>query len=364
MRSDIQSAKHPSGRNRFGLESPLEAAPPTSEMTRANPAKEILLVIVPGYSLLSLGCLAEPLSFARTIPSIEPFMLSVYDLGDESQGVPQGLRVAGVLGHEDLDARILMRPTPEAIFFCCGFDVPVASRETLRRFMRQSRRACIPIYGIGAATWALAEAGLLRGRKGVVHWSSLSAFKERNYDSDPLAKLYHTDHQVSTCAGELATLDLVISFARQTFGKAVMDQICDRFLVSRPRGPEADQPVVHASLLRYAPRIVRDTVDKMSQNIETPLSISDLATAADVSPRQLERLFGEYLGSSPRKFYCDLQLGLAWQLCEQTDLAVAEIAIASGFTSHAALSRKFKSRYGISPTEMRCRARSAVRIVD
>lgn len=357
MTRDSMSADHlhgQCGQSGLGAAPAVGTAKPGRQA--AESAKEFLFVIVPGYSLLSLGCLVEPLQFVRTLQSENPFTLSFYDLSSGTIGTTQGLRIEGASGRTDLEERLLARPAPDAVFFCCGFDVPAAARDVLRKVMRQSRRAGVPIFGIGAATWALAETGLLPNRKGVVHWASLSAFKERNLDADPLAKLFHTDQQVTTCAGELAALDLVIAFARQTFGKDVADRICDRFLVSRPRGPDADQPIDHSSRLRYAPRVVRDAVEKMEQNLENPIGISNIATAAGVSQRQLERLFVEYLNSSPRKFYCDLQLGLAWQLCEQTDLPVTEIAVASGFSSQAALSRKFKLRFGVSPSGMRARA--------
>lgn len=316
---------------------------------------DYLIVIVPGYSILSLGCLVEPLQFTRTLQTAKPFNLSFYDIGSSACTPASGFGIVGAQDRASLEERLMARPAPDAIFFCCGFDVPADARDILRKIMRQSRRAGVPIFGIGAATWALAETGLLPSRKGVVHWSSLSAFKERNLDADPLVNLFHTDQQVTTCAGELAALDLVIEFVRRTFGKDVANQICDRFLVSRPRGPDAEQPVDHSSQLRYTPLIVRNAVEKMSRTLESPLGIGELADSVGVSQRQLERLFAEHLNASPRRFYCELQLGLAWQLCEQTDLPVMEIAIASGFSSHGALSKKFKSRFGVSPTEMRAR---------
>lgn len=349
-----QPSRSPSKPDRYAAQA---AGAASSTKNTATAPTDILLVIVPGYSLLSLGCIVEPLTAAQTLATVQPFELSLYDLGPGATSAEKEFRISAARALPELESRISARPAPGAIFFCCGFDVPHHARAPLRRVMRQARRAGIPIFGIGAATWALAETDLLPDRKGVVHWTSLSAFKERNPDADPLPKLYHTNPQVSTCAGELATLDMVIDFARQTFGKEVADLLCDRFLISRPRGPEADQPSHRASLLRYAPQIVQDTVGRMSGNLENPVGINALAEAAGVSQRQLERLFGQYLNTSPRKFYCDLQLGLAWQLCEQTDLPVVEIALAAGFSSHAALSRKFKIKYSITPSEMRARAR-------
>lgn len=244
-----QPSRSPSKPDRYAAQA---AGAASSGKSAATAPMDILLVIVPGYSLLSLGCIVEPLMAAQTLATVQPFALSLYDLGPGATSAVKEFRISAARALPELEARISARPAPGAIFFCCGFDVPHHARAPLRRVMRQAHRA---------------------------------------------------------------------------------------------------------SLLRYAPQIVQDTVGRMGRNLENPIGINALAEAAGVSQRQLERLFGQYLNAPPRKFYCDLQLGLAWQLCEQTDLPVVEIALAAGFSSHAALSRKFKIRYSITPSEMRAGVR-------
>ena len=319
--------------------------------------RDTLLVLVPGFSFLSLGCILEPLRYAQALTSGGKAKVEVYDLAGGSSQSQAGFTLCGAGTLAELETRLLGKANADAIFFCCGFDVEKDVREPLRRLMRLARRCGIPIYGLGAATWALAETDLLPNRIGVVHWSSLSAFKERNLDITPLPKLYCPDPKVTTCAGELATLDLIVHFVIQTFGKPIADQMCDRFLIARPRGPETDQPQHTASLLRYAPPLLHAVVSRMTKNLEHPLRVDSLAAEAGVSQRQLERLFARYLGASPRKFYHQLQLALAWQLCEQTDLTLTEIAFASGFSTVSGLSRKFRDGYQISPSELRARSR-------
>ncbi|OYU37897.1 MAG: hypothetical protein CFE33_18830 [Pseudorhodobacter sp. PARRP1] len=67
----------------------------------------------------------------------------------------------------------------------------------------------------------------------------------------------------------------------------------------------------------------------------------------------MEQLFLRYLKCSPRRHYLDLQLGLAWQLGERTDMLLFGVALASGFSSHSLLSRKFERQFSISPSELR-----------
>lgn len=324
----------------------------------SNDESRFLVAVLPGFSFLSLGSILEPLRYLCQIMPEGQVDLEVFHLNSTIATVEDDVDLLCSRGFNDLEKRLTSRPVPDAVFLCCGFDVPVDTRDLLRRILRQLRRAGIPIFSVGASTWALAELGLLPDGKGAVHWAAFSAFRERNHDTQPLPKLFHLTPKVSTCAGELAALDLMIHYIRGRFGSSAADQICDRFLVSRPRGPDADQPAHTSSLLRYAPRIVLDVAARMSETVESPLAVADLAEDCGVSQRQLERLFRKYLQCSPRQYYMELQLGLAWQLCEQTDMSLMDIALASGFSTHSNLSKHFRRRYSISPRELRARARA------
>jgi AraC-like DNA-binding protein len=52
----------------------------------------------------------------------------------------------------------------------------------------------------------------------------------------------------------------------------------------------------------------------MEANIEEPLSTDDIAGLVGISRRQLERLFKQYLGSLPSRYYLELRLQRARQL--------------------------------------------------
>jgi transcriptional regulator GlxA family with amidase domain len=51
-----------------------------------------------------------------------------------------------------------------------------------------------------------------------------------------------------------------------------------------------------------------EAVTLMETNIEEPLSTDDIANLVGLSRRQLERLFKQYLGSLPSRYYLELRL--------------------------------------------------------
>lgn len=84
----------------------------------------------------------------------------------------------------------------------------------------------------------------------------------------------------------------------------------------------------------------------MEANIEDPISPARLALDAEMSPRQLERLFARYLGRSPKRYYMEIRLERARNLLLQTEMSVIEIALACGFASAAHFSKCYRATYG------------------
>ncbi|HEV2526930.1 MAG TPA: AlkA N-terminal domain-containing protein [Thermomicrobiales bacterium] len=82
-------------------------------------------------------------------------------------------------------------------------------------------------------------------------------------------------------------------------------------------------------------------------------AIEDLAARVGVSDRQLRRLFREYLGATPVTVAQNRRILLARQLIGQTDLGMADIAMASGFGSVRRFNETFRQLFGRPPGELR-----------
>ena len=91
----------------------------------------------------------------------------------------------------------------------------------------------------------------------------------------------------------------------------------------------------------------------MEENIETPLAPHEIAAMLKISTRQLERLFGKYLNTSPKRYIMEMRLHRARNLIVQTEQSVAEIAMACGFNSTSHFSKVFRSQFGVSPLSHR-----------
>jgi AraC family transcriptional regulator len=84
-----------------------------------------------------------------------------------------------------------------------------------------------------------------------------------------------------------------------------------------------------------------------------PVSLAQIARAAGRHEIHLAREFRRYYAISVGGYLRRLRIELAAQLLLQPDLALSEIALACGLSSHAHLCREFKARLGATPSEYR-----------
>ena len=96
-------------------------------------------------------------------------------------------------------------------------------------------------------------------------------------------------------------------------------------------------------------------IEIMHKRVDRPLSMSEIARELDISTRQIERLFGAYLRTTPKKYFMEMRLERARHLLLQTESAVTEVALACGFENSGHFSRVYRAAYGISPTMQRGR---------
>jgi AraC family transcriptional regulator of adaptative response / DNA-3-methyladenine glycosylase II len=82
-------------------------------------------------------------------------------------------------------------------------------------------------------------------------------------------------------------------------------------------------------------------------------SLNDLAAALDVTDRHLRRVFQQEFGVSPVEYAQTQRLLLAKRLLTDTDLPVIDVAMASGFASLRRFNDLFRTRYRMTPGELR-----------
>jgi AraC family transcriptional regulator of adaptative response / DNA-3-methyladenine glycosylase II len=89
----------------------------------------------------------------------------------------------------------------------------------------------------------------------------------------------------------------------------------------------------------------------------------ELGARLGVSARHLRRLFVANVGVTPDGLARSARAHFARRLLDDTDLTVAEVAIAAGYGSVRQFSRASRERFGVSPTALRARRHADDRLV-
>jgi AraC-like DNA-binding protein/tetratricopeptide (TPR) repeat protein len=101
------------------------------------------------------------------------------------------------------------------------------------------------------------------------------------------------------------------------------------------------------------PRAVRRALDFMQAGFEREIGIAELAAAAGLSARALQRQFRTFLGKSPHEALRDIRFdGARRQLLQgKPGTRVMDVAAACGFPHFGRFSIEYRHRYGETPSQ-------------
>ena len=91
----------------------------------------------------------------------------------------------------------------------------------------------------------------------------------------------------------------------------------------------------------------------IEENLEGSLSLAALAAVVDLRPLYLARAFKTALGRSPHQYVLGRRIERAQELLRTTDMPVADIAAAVGFSSQSHLSYWMRRAVGMAPAAYR-----------
>jgi len=91
----------------------------------------------------------------------------------------------------------------------------------------------------------------------------------------------------------------------------------------------------------------------MEARLDAPESVAVIAAGVGLSARRLETLFRLGFGCTPGAHALSLRLQAARRMLTETSHPLAEVALRTGFTSPATLSRAFRRAYGLPPGAIR-----------
>ena len=306
----------------------------------------VAFMLVPNFSMIAFSSAIEPLRLANRVLGHDAFGWRVLSANGQPVVASNGIVVATEGSFNDLVG-------VTAAVVCSGVDVQTFDHRDMIARLRGLAARGVPVGAVCTGTYVLAKAGLLDGHRCTIHWENHDSFVEQFPQLDLTEELFEIDRTRFTCAGGTAAIDMMLALIARQQGQEVASGVTDQLIHHRMRdGDERQRMELRARLGVAHPKLI-NVVGEMERCIEQPLSCVDLAEGADLSTRQLERLFRKYIGQAPTRYYLGLRLTRARQLLLQTSMPILSVGLACGFVSASHFSKCYSEHFARTPSQER-----------
>lgn len=305
---------------------------------------DIAVLVLPRASILEVASVLDPLRNANRHLGREGFRWRVVSPDGGPVPLTCGIELpsgGGLAAAEDADVLIVIAGYSQA---------EVATRFLIAGIRRMAGRFRA-IGGVDAGPWVLARAGLLDGHRATVHWEDLEDFATAYPSVEVVPDRFVLSGNRFTAGGAVPAADLMLHLIGSRCGAGVAGQVADSFLYdARADGTRPQRP----GLLPGArdPRLSA-ALRAMSQRLDDPLPLADVARAQGIGLRRLEQMFRDGLGQGPGAAYLELRLQAARRMMADTAHPIQDIALRCGFSDRSAFSRAFRRRFGLAPRAAR-----------
>lgn len=222
----------------------------------------------------------------------------------------------------------------------------------LRKLAERTRRVASVCTGL----YALAETGLLDGRRVATHWrftEALShAYPALRVDPDAL---FVKDGKYYSSAGITAGIDLALALIEEDYGPRAALGVARELVVYLKRSGGQEQFSEPLKFQTSAANRFSHLASWIVEHLDQDLSIEALAQRVFMSPRHFGRLFKQSFGRTPAVYAEDLRLGEARHRLTEGNATIAHIASSLGYQSDDAFRRAFERRFRLAPANYRAR---------
>ena len=315
--------------------------------------RKIAFLVLPEFSNLGLAAAMEPLFVANWLAQRPLFEWQVVSVDGKPVRASNGREVP-------VDGSLAAAEGCKTAFVLASFDPQrLPDRRPAVRWVKRMARFGVEIGGIENGGLILAEAGLLNGHPAAIHWDNLIGFQEHYPKAKALPQLFVRSHDVITCAGAAAILDMMVAWLGWHGEPELAREVAEHLLMGRPRAADTAQRIAGGSNAAITDVAVFKARALMAVRVEEPLTCAAIARHVGLSLRQLERRFLDQRRCSVLQDYRQIRMAKAHQLLQQTDLGVTQVAFACGFGSPEYFCRLYREIFGCSPSRDRRQSTTA-----
>ena len=310
--------------------------------------QHFVFALVEDFTHMALSCAVDPLRIANLIARRPLYRWS---FASENGETARASNDSVTMVHHDFSSL----PECDRLFVLSGIHMKEKDTTRLVSALRRKRAVGTPIGALCSGAYILASAGFLEGMQAAIHWEFHDSFMETFPEVNLVRNVFVADEKHVTASGGTATADLMLHLIERDHGYDLSVAVADQMVYNAVRNATAAQRVSLQSRNGMRNTHLAKAIQVMHDNLETPISPAVIARDLGISTRQLERLFGKYLNSSPKKYFMEMRLERARHLLLQSEASITEVAMACGFESPGHFSRVYRATFGVTPMLQRDR---------
>jgi len=308
----------------------------------AGETKDFVFLLIDKFSMIAFASAIEPLRIANRMADARLYSWRLASENAAPITCSNGTRLMPDIALEDIDRDAM-------ILVCGGLDVKHATTTGVLSWLRKQSRRGVSLGALCTGTYSLVKAGLLDDKQCTIHWENRESLREEFPEIELSNHLFERDGNRWTCAGGTAAADMMLHAITADHGRDLASLVVDQLVLTPVRSEDDEQRLSVPARVGVRHPKLTTVIHMMEENIEEPISPSELARQVGMSTRQLERLFRRYLNRSPKRYYMGLRLQRARNLLLQTDMTVINVALACGFTSPSHFSKCYRNHFGRTP---------------
>jgi transcriptional regulator GlxA family with amidase domain len=225
--------------------------------------------------------------------------------------------------------------------------------EDVLAWLKDHYRRKTLIGSLCTGSFALAETGLLDGKRATTNWQYARMFRRRYPRVRLQPEKVMTEDSGLICTGAATSFFQLGLYLIEHFGSEELARSCAKALLVDPnrdsQAPYAilDLPRDHgdADVLR-AQRV-------MENRYPETLAIDEIAREVGISPRHFKRRFKQAIGETPLSYLQRVRIEAAKKKLERSKAPVSEITWQIGYADSSSFCRLFKKTTGLSPRDYR-----------
>ncbi|MPV86079.1 GlxA family transcriptional regulator [Ostreibacterium oceani] len=305
--------------------------------------KQVAFLMLENFSMMAFSSTIEPMRAANRLYGRDLFQWQLFSVDGGPVTASNQIQLT-------VDGAMAAIKRPDLIVLCSGLDVQHIDYKAISKILWPfASNESVSIVGVCTAPYILAKCGLLDRSRCTIHWENLASFREEMPALLVTNNIYEIDGNRMTCSGGTAPIDMMLELIRQSFDQDLMLAVADQFMHERARPADESQKMAEHVLTSRQSSKLAEAIQIMQNHIDDPLSTNEVAEIADVSLRQLERLFKKYKNTTPQRYYLFLRLQQARRLLLQTSLSVLQVTIATGFSSQSHFTKCYRDLFHHTP---------------